>query len=86
MALESTEPAVNLGTGAAYPIRDLVAAIRASSGFTGEARYNMNRFVGVQSRRLDVSLIQEKLGWTAGTSLSDGIAQTTAWYAGSLDG
>lgn len=85
VALESTEPAVNLGTGAACPIRDLVAAIRASSGFTGEARYNMNRFVGVQSRRLDVALIQEKLGWTATTSLGDGIARTTAWYAASLD-
>jgi GDP-L-fucose synthase len=85
VALESQEPAVNLGTGAAWPIRDLVAAIRASSGFAGEVRYNMNRFVGVQSRRLDVSLIREKLGWTAATSLSDGIARTTAWYAASLD-
>lgn len=85
VALDSEEPAVNLGTGAAYPIRDLVAAIREHSGFTGEARYNMNRFVGVQSRRLDVSLIQEKLGWTAATSLDEGIARTTAWYAASLD-
>ncbi|MEO6041369.1 MAG: NAD-dependent epimerase/dehydratase family protein [Croceibacterium sp.] len=85
VALESTEPVLNLGTGAAYPIRDLVAAIRESSGYTGETRYNMNRFVGVKSRRLDVRRIQDKLGWTAATSLSDGIARTAAWYRSQLD-
>lgn len=85
VALESDEPVLNLGTGAAYPIRDLVAWIRASSGFRGEPRYNMNRFVGVKSRRLDVTRIREKLGWTAATSLRDGIARTVAWYAASLD-
>jgi len=85
VATDSKEPVLNLGTGAAYPIRDVVALIRESAGFTGETRYNMNRFVGVQSRRLDVTRIRDTLGWAAPTSLQDGIAQTVEWYRDSLD-
>ena len=86
VALDSAEPALNLGTGKAWAIRDLVEAIRVSTGFTGAVRYNMNRFVGVRSRRLDVARIRDTLGWTAPTSLEDGVARTVAWYAASLDG
>lgn len=85
VALNSGEPALNLGTGRAWAIRDLVESIRESSGFRGEVRYNMNRFVGVKSRRLDVDRIRDTLGWTARTSLESGIARTTAWYGACLD-
>jgi len=85
VATASKEPVLNLGTGAAYPIGELVALIRESSGFAGETRYNMDRFVGVKSRRLDVTRIRDTLGWTAPTSLRDGIAQTVAWYRAHLD-
>ena len=85
VALESDEPALNLGMGDAQSIARLAAWIRQSAGFHGEIRYNMNRFVGVKTRKLDVSRMRDLLGWTAPTSLQDGIARTVAWYAESLD-
>ena len=86
VAHDSREPVLNLGTGKAWAIRDLVEAIRVSTGFTGVVRYNMDRFVGVRSRRLDVARIRDTFGWTAPTSLEDGVARIVAWYAASLDG
>jgi nucleoside-diphosphate-sugar epimerase len=84
-ALKSDEPALNLGMGDAQSIAQLAAWIREAAGFQGEIRYNMNRFVGVKTRKLDVSRMRDLLGWTAPTSLQDGIARTVAWYSESLD-
>ncbi|MET0251965.1 MAG: NAD-dependent epimerase/dehydratase family protein [Novosphingobium sp.] len=85
-ALGSSEPALNLGTGEAYPIRRLVEVIRQHAGFGGAIRYNLDRFVGVRSRRLEVSRIAQVLGWQAPTTLEAGLAHTIDWYAASLDG
>jgi GDP-L-fucose synthase len=85
VALDSREPVLNLGTGEAQPIAELARWIAHAAGFRGEIRYDISRFVGVKSRKLDVSRIRDALGWTAPTSLADGIARTVAWYRDSLD-
>lgn len=84
VALRSEEPALNLGMGDARSIAELAAWIRDAAGFEGAIRYNMNRFVGVKTRKLDVSRMRELLGWTAPTSLPEGIARTVRWYEGQL--
>ena len=84
VALESSEPVLNLGMGDARSIADLAGWIRDAAGFKGAIRYNNNRFVGVKTRKLDVSLMREKLGWSAPTSLPDGLAQTVRWYEAEL--
>ena len=84
VALESAEPVLNLGMGDARSIADLAGWIRDAAGFAGAIRYNRNRFVGVKTRKLDVSRMREKLGWTAPTSLPDGLAQTVRWYEAEL--
>lgn len=80
VALESTEPVLNLGMGDARSIADLAGWIREAAGFGGVIRYNQNRFVGVKTRKLDVSRMREKLGWTAPTSLPEGLTRTVRWY------
>lgn len=85
VALESDEPALNLGMGEAQSIAQLAGWIRRAAGYTGKIRYDMNRFVGVRTRKLDVSRMREVLGWSAPTSLEDGIARTVAWYERSLE-
>jgi GDP-L-fucose synthase len=85
VALRSDEPALNLGMGDAQSIGRLANWIKDAAGFQGDIRYNMNRFVGVKTRKLDVSRMRDLLGWTAPTSLEQGIAQTVAWYADALD-
>ena len=84
VALESNEPVLNLGMGDARSIADLAGWIRDAAGFQGAIRYNQNRFVGVKTRKLDVGLMREKLGWTAPTLLPDGLAQTVRWYEAKL--
>ena len=84
VACRSTEPVLNLGMGDARSIADLAGWIRDAAGFKGAIRYNQNRFVGVKTRKLDVSRMRDQLGWSAPTSLPDGLAQTVRWYEAEL--
>lgn len=84
-ALHSEVDALNLGMGEAWPIGQIAAWIKEAAGFQGEICYNNNKFVGVKTRKLDVSRIREVLGWSAPTALRDGLKQTVDWYAASLD-
>ena len=83
-ALRSEEPALNLGMGDAHSVGQLAEWIRDAAGFQGQIRYNRNRFVGVKTRKLDVSRMRETLGWSAPTSLPEGIAKTVRWYEAQL--
>jgi len=85
-ALRSEVDVLNLGMGEARSIAEIAQWIKEAAGFDGEIAYNMNRFVGVKTRKLDVSRVREVLGWTAPTSLPDGLGQTVEWYAATLDG
>jgi nucleoside-diphosphate-sugar epimerase len=84
-ALDSDETVLNLGMGEAISIRQIAEWIKEAAGFQGEIRHNLNRFVGVKSRRLDVTRVREVLGWTAATPLQEGLKRTVDWYAASLD-
>jgi len=86
VALHSDVDVVNLGMGEACSIAQIAQWIRDAAGFTGEIAYNNAKFVGVKTRRIDVSRVREVLGWTAPTSLQAGLARTVAWYAASLEG
>lgn len=84
-AESSTEQALNLGMGDAYKIADIAGWIQEAAGFKGRIQYNENKFVGVRKRMLDVTKVREVLGWTAATTIQDGLKQTVDWYAASLD-
>jgi GDP-L-fucose synthase len=79
-ALGSEADVLNLGTGTAYSVGEIARRIGAASGFTGEIVYNMERFVGVKRRVLNVARMQQLLGWTAPTSIEDGIRLTVHWH------
>ncbi|MGE3689837.1 MAG: NAD-dependent epimerase/dehydratase family protein [Novosphingobium sp.] len=85
-ALHSDADMLNLGTGEAYSIARIAGTIKQAAGFDGEIAYNPNKFTGVKTRRLDVTKVREVLGWTAQTSIEQGLARTVDWYARSLDG
>ncbi|NET01102.1 MAG: NAD-dependent epimerase/dehydratase family protein [Sphaerospermopsis sp. SIO1G1] len=83
-ALKSEVDVVNLGTGKAYSIKKISEIIQQSSGFTGIIQYNPTQFVGVLKRLLDVSRVRQEIGWTARTSIEDGIYNTVRWYQSQL--
>ena len=79
-AAESGQGAYNTATGQAQPIRDLVEAIRAASGFDGDIVWDTTKPNGQQRRSYDVSRLRA-LGWHPATPLSEGIARTWRFYA-----
>jgi GDP-L-fucose synthase len=76
---DSSEP-VNLGSGHEISIKDLATQIASAVGFTGAIVWDTSQPNGQPRRRLDVSRAKERFGFTARTSLSDGIAKTVVWY------
>ena len=84
-ALNSNQDLLNLGTGVAHSVGHIANHIKSASGFEGRIAYNMDRFVGVKRRVLNVSKMRDELGWTAPTGLEDGLLRTVRWYQGSLD-
>jgi len=84
-ALGSEADVLNLGTGCAYSVGHIACIVGQVAGFNGEIAFNNDRFVGVKRRVLDVSKMRELLGWTASTSIDDGLKQTVRWYQAQVD-
>ena len=75
----SAEGHVNMGSGQEISIADLAKDIADVVGFDGDFEFDSSRPDGAPRKLLDVSLITE-MGWTARTSLGDGLRQTYRWY------
>jgi len=76
---DSSEP-VNIGSGNEISIRDLATQIATAVGFTGKIVWDTSQPNGQPRRRLDVTRAKERFGFTARTTLADGIAKTVVWY------
>jgi GDP-L-fucose synthase len=76
---DSPEP-MNLGSGQEITIRTLTETIAKLSGFEGEIVWDNTKPDGQPRRCLDVSRAREAVGFTAQTSLVDGLKKTIAWY------
>jgi GDP-L-fucose synthase len=79
-ARQSRADVLNLGTGQAHSVRELARMIQDAAGFTGRIHYERNRFVGVKHRALDVTRVQQEIGWTAKTGTKAGIEATVRSY------
>ena len=66
-------PLVNVGTGVDVTIRELAETVMQAVGFNGRIVFDGSKPDGTPRKLLDVSRLSA-LGWTASTSLRDGIA------------
>jgi GDP-L-fucose synthase len=73
---------VNIGVGQDITILELAELIKTEVGFTGTLLFDASKPDGTPRKLLDVSKIHS-LGWTAKTSLKDGIKKTIQWYINS---
>jgi len=71
---------INLGVGKDISIKDLTYMIKEISEYKGNIIFTGEVSDGQMKRLLDVSRAQEVLGWTASTSLRDGLKKTIDWY------
>jgi UDP-glucose 4-epimerase len=69
----------NVGTGRDTTIAQLHEACARVAGSDAEPRHEAARLGDVRRSVLDSRLIERELGWSARTSLEDGLAQTWAW-------
>ncbi|RME21279.1 MAG: NAD-dependent epimerase/dehydratase family protein [Deltaproteobacteria bacterium] len=71
---------INVGTGVEVSVAELAEAVAAACDYAGPIRFDASRPDGQPRKCLDVSRMQELLGWRASTSLAEGLARTVAWY------
>ncbi|MGA2499096.1 MAG: GDP-L-fucose synthase [Tepidisphaeraceae bacterium] len=76
---DAPEP-VNLGSGREITIRNLTELVARLCGFKGDIAWDPTRPDGQPRRCLDVSRAQKSIGFTAQTSLEDGLARTIEWF------
>lgn len=74
---EDGPPLINIGVGEDISIRELAELISRLLGYTGKLTFNSAQPDGTPQKLLDVSRIHS-LGWTAKTSLDEGIKRTYA--------
>jgi len=78
---ESPEP-MNLGSGREITIKDLTTLVAKLSHFQGKIVWDPSKPDGQPRRCLDVSRAKQEIGFTAQTSLEEGLKRTIAWYEG----
>lgn len=74
-----TEPLVNIGSNFEISIYDLTVLIKDLIGFEGKIILDATKPDGTPRKKLDTSYL-DNCGWTASTSLEDGILKTVQWY------
>jgi UDP-glucose 4-epimerase len=72
--------ALNIGTGRETAVGDLVRRLCALAGYGGEPEREPLPPGEVARSALDNSLAADRLGWSPGVSLDDGLAQTLASF------
>ena len=70
---------INVGTGSEISIRDLAEKIANLAGYKGEIRWDSSKPDGTPRKCLDVSRLTE-LGFSARTSLTEGLQRTLDYY------
>ena len=74
---------INIGTGVTVTIKDLAETIKEICNYKGKIFYNINRFVGVKHKVLNVEMARMKYGWTDSIkvdSLRNNLIKTIDWF------
>jgi len=71
---------MNIGSGQEIAVLDLARTVARLSGFGGEILWDSSRPDGQPRRCLDTSRAKATLGWSATTSLEEGLRKTIDWY------
>jgi len=70
---------INVGTGQDMSIREVAELVCRVVGFTGDLAFDRSMPDGAPRKLLNVDRLTD-MGWTASTSLEDGLRQTYRWY------
>jgi UDP-glucose 4-epimerase len=76
LVTDSARGAVNIGTGVGTPLTDVAQSLRKLTGYTGPILHAPPRAQEVRHSALESSHAQAIMGWSAQTSLSEGLQRT----------
>ncbi len=71
---------LNIGTGEEVSVSDLTGSIATACGYAGPVRFDTTKPDGQPRKVLDVTKAAQRLGWSASTSLEEGLRRTVSWY------
>ena len=71
---------VNIGSGSEISIRELVAVIARTTGFSGRVVWDVTKPNGQPRRRLDTTRAKSAFGFEAQISFEIGLQRTVDWY------
>jgi len=74
---------INVGTGQDVTILELAQLVAKVTGFEGKIVTDPSKPDGAPRKLMDVSRLA-RMGWTANIALTEGVAQTYAWYLDQL--
>lgn len=77
--LDALPSPLNVGLGQDWTVTEYYEAIARIVGYQGKFRYDTSKPAGMSRKLLDVDQVNA-LGWTAPTSLEDGLRQTIDFY------
>ena len=78
----TTEPMlshINVGTGTDVTIAELAQIVAETTGFSGRIGFDTTKPDGTMRKLMDVSRLAN-MGWTASTTLTDGVKQSYDWF------
>ncbi len=75
---------LNVGSGSEVSIAELAALVAEVVGYTGRIAQDLSKPDGTPRKLLDSSALAE-LGWQAGITLREGLAETYAWFLANVD-
>ena len=70
---------INVGTGTDLTIKELAETIAGVVGFTGKMIFDITKPDGTPQKLVDTTKINQ-LGWSAKTTMSEGLSHTYTWY------
>ena len=79
--LNDSDP-INIGTGREIRICELAELIARLTGYRGHVDWDLSRVDGQPRRVIDIQKAEQFLGWTASTSLEEGLKRTISWWRG----
>lgn len=75
---------MNVGLGYDYTVNEYYDTIKKILGYEGTFEHDLSKPVGMRQKLLDVTRAKD-IGWTAKTSLEDGVKQTYEYFLETLN-
>jgi len=82
---QETYDVFNIGSNNVYSVNDVLATMKQLVGNDNPIEYVKGKPSMIPTRRIDSNKIKEALGWSATTSLADGLKKAHDWYLDNKD-